>query len=660
MNKKGFIGGTFISLALALIIIIGVIAFLAPQTLRFTLIGIAIIIGSFVYAVPAALSGDFTREKFIFLVFLFGIGILVMFVPKLGLTQQLFIGATTTTISTDGQRVVITATPGGDRLAISLTNSELNQELKDSGFRVDRGVEIEIKSKSLKKVYPLVTTNDFFKTLDWKNVGDCFGCTTFTTTQDLIEECREDRSRPLTIHAFLDNVNAGAFYDIICVEQKPFAKRAHIQGEVIDEFNIEVDVGGVKKSLTRDTSQQTFYNGDIKVEYIGAYVAPEQLSQVPYDIQWTNGQFNFLINTNALAKQNEAYNTYQSCVGIYDDVDPDDRNANYKCITTYLNAIQSATQNQNTKFAPTLVTSLNFVTESLDKGRMEAIVVPSSTIIPLIRIIVDGEFLGFTPLSGKPQIQKVNGQCFEDIDTEAGDTDNMQRKMVIKNIGNEDAKFYISRVCTNTKLDALLLSSVDIDKGAQQELGVTITGAQSTQGSVQEGECTITVTDRNDNTLKDSCSFGISIDYATVECTSDQISCSEDKKSIVKCNSLGTGSEIIESCGEGNQCGLNDDGVVACVKTSLIDKLLEGGGAGEAELTQEELDLECTWYQKKVIREGEKKSWYNYIGIGKPQRYVETSCVIDPSFTLVGIAVIAMIFIITMLKVLKPTKRKKK
>jgi len=663
MNKKGLFQVAFIMpIVIGAIIIISAIAFLSSSTIRYTIIGVAVIGLTFVVGIPAALQGDFNNKKIYFLLILIGIGIFIILIPKLGIVEEVFVGATTTTISGTGDRVIITATPAKDRLVVSLSKDELNQELADDGFSVNRGVNIEIHSKKLTRIYPLVTTNTIFYTMNWENHNDIYA---FDTSENrLIERCKTDFARPNTIHVFYKVTNIPFYIDLVCVEQRAMAKRAILQGEAIDEFEIQVDVtGATSKVITRTSREQTFFDGDIKVEYIGDFSAPEQIAEVPYDIQWTNGQFNFLIDKNAATLQGTAYDRYISTISsLSQSGSASAYNSNFDAITRYLTDIGAALQKKNLEFAPTLVSSINFVTETNDKGRLEASIIPSAIRIPLIRITVDGTFLGIVPLSGQPQITKVNGQCFSDVITEAGDTSNMQRKLIVKNIGNENAKFYISRMCTNNKLDVLLLSSIDLLKGSTQELGATITGASSIQGVIQEGTCTITIIDSNDASKKDSCTFGISIDFATVMCTPNEISCSEDKSKVVQCNSLGTSQKIVKTCASGFQCGKSKDGPVDCIDKSgnVPDDGGNGGGGGGGEDSSEER-LVCQWYQTSSIKESKDSGLLGWRKIFNNEIIItEEKCKTDSTILLIFILGFITIIIVTTVITSKKSKKRKK
>lgn len=87
INRKGLFAITSMMI-LAVVIAIALISFLASPSIRFTLIGIALIAGIIIYVIPATLSGDFTGNKIAFIIILFLIAIVIMFLPEFGLFQQ--------------------------------------------------------------------------------------------------------------------------------------------------------------------------------------------------------------------------------------------------------------------------------------------------------------------------------------------------------------------------------------------------------------------------------------------------------------------------------------------------------------------------------------------------------------------------------------------
>ena len=87
MNKKG----TFVltgMMILGVVALVGLLSFVLSPTLRYTLIGMGIIGATFIYAIPAMIGSEVTRNKVIVVCILIGVGILVVFIPKLGLIQM--------------------------------------------------------------------------------------------------------------------------------------------------------------------------------------------------------------------------------------------------------------------------------------------------------------------------------------------------------------------------------------------------------------------------------------------------------------------------------------------------------------------------------------------------------------------------------------------
>jgi len=88
MNKKGFIFAITGMMILAVVIAVSLIGFFFFQNIRFTLIGVAIMVGTFVFAVPPALEGELTNRKIWFIVILFLIGGFFIILPYTGLLSQ--------------------------------------------------------------------------------------------------------------------------------------------------------------------------------------------------------------------------------------------------------------------------------------------------------------------------------------------------------------------------------------------------------------------------------------------------------------------------------------------------------------------------------------------------------------------------------------------
>lgn len=84
-NKKGFVLTIPILIAVVLLIVI-ILIFTVIN--KFAIIGGGIMVLAFIFAIPAALQGEFTARKVIFLVFLFLIGGGIIAIPYLGILEM--------------------------------------------------------------------------------------------------------------------------------------------------------------------------------------------------------------------------------------------------------------------------------------------------------------------------------------------------------------------------------------------------------------------------------------------------------------------------------------------------------------------------------------------------------------------------------------------
>jgi hypothetical protein len=99
VNKKGQFALAGLSVGVVIVLAVGILilavlgyfglsSFITSNL--WTIIGVTGIILTFVYAVPTALTGKFSKEKIGFVLALMFIFVLLIFVPKLGITQTVF------------------------------------------------------------------------------------------------------------------------------------------------------------------------------------------------------------------------------------------------------------------------------------------------------------------------------------------------------------------------------------------------------------------------------------------------------------------------------------------------------------------------------------------------------------------------------------------
>jgi hypothetical protein len=90
-DKKGLLPALIIPIVLGIVILIVLAAFLFSGTLRYIIIGVGILLGTFVYAIPAVLGSEVTRGKIAIVVILLAVGVLFMIVP--GVMQESYSGS---------------------------------------------------------------------------------------------------------------------------------------------------------------------------------------------------------------------------------------------------------------------------------------------------------------------------------------------------------------------------------------------------------------------------------------------------------------------------------------------------------------------------------------------------------------------------------------
>lgn len=148
-----------------------------------------------------------------------------------------------------------------------------------------------------------------------------------------------------------------------------------------------------------------------------------------------------------------------------------------------------------------------------------------------------------------PSIQKVNGNCFEDI-TE----DNFIRSLSIKNIGSEQGRFLLNSLsCDNSEVSITpLSSSVIINTNSIDS--ISFKAQANSGGKLISSNCKINIIDEVTRKT-DSCSFKVSIKSPIIICSKNEIKCDSDKNKITQCNFQGTEfSNVIKTCNMGEEC----------------------------------------------------------------------------------------------------------
>lgn len=608
MNKKGII--PILPASMILAIAVGVVILVFGLMFGFKVIfstkylvygvGILILVLLFIYAVPAFFSGNASRGKTgVFLLLIF-VGALFIILPSLGFFKQEILAVTTdVSVLGEGNRIRIAATPGSENTIVELSKDELNSKIEGQGWTVDKGVKIELQTLSFEERYTLVRQeNEIFKAYDDFDKGNLFGDAFLFSRDSLIRNCRTKNSLPDTIDAYRDGASEGAFSipNLHCVvgRTQGVGNVAHIDGQGSDEFVLKVTVSGEEpKQITRTDRDVSFAGGKINIHFVTSLSAAEYIKDIPFDILWQDSQFKHLITKNALARQNEEKNNYQSCIKILSSTISTKAKLKEQqsCISKYNNEIVDILSNQNDKFSPSVVEFLNFDSKDTNKGEMRAKL--KSIKLPLLIIEVDGKFLGIEKLSGEPEIL----ECVNDISTTSGRESEMKGELKIKNKGTNEGTFLINYKCDNPNIGMLLTSNVILQKGEEESLVATISGTSKKKGVTESARCKIIVTDRNSK-KSDDCNFDVDIEFAEGICVPNQVSCSLDGTKVEKCNAEGDKVSTIKTCSDTQECDLKIGTGVTCVSKSLLDRIspqstIVENASGKIDAKLESVRIKC-------------------------------------------------------------------
>lgn len=475
-----------------------------------------------------------------------------------GNVQQTVFGVSNVEVLGEGDRVLITTSVGSgvENVVVELTQSQLNSELQGDGWSVDRGVLIELDLIDFNKIYNLNLNSDQnFRTIDFQNTGNTF----LSGKQDMIEECRTDRGLPQTIDATTNGVLIG-FRDLYCFVPRIFGTNGDFSGTSINDFSVQVTSGTDTELITRTTPTANLNNGDVQVSFEGLLQAPQDIEEVPFNVFWKDGQFRFLIGeqSETFTIESDPETRMRSCTS---GISVDNTLEEYtNCMNQYNTQMLNSIQDRTDEFSPTIVSDVDFSgTQMIVDVRENSI-----TSFPVVRIIVDGDFLGIDRLSGEPNI--VN--CVDDVNDKNGDS--VIDSLSVKNTGNERASFDVSITCNNPKItvsSSNLISSINPDE--TETISVRTSGFSDNPNTVETAVCSVKVTDRNSGS-SDSCSYNVRYEFADVICQPNQRLCSEDGNEVLECSFDGTETNVVETCESDEICGSDSSGKVTCIEEGSI------------------------------------------------------------------------------------------
>jgi len=628
-NKRGIIAipaFVFASLLIIASILIGFLLFSAK--VRWVIIGIGVIIGSFIILVNAV-RGEFTGAKFgvFILILLVGVGIIF----SAGFMQTIF-AISDITILGDGDKLLIIQTLGSgtENMVVELPKDTLNQKLTGEGWEVDKGIRIELDLLKFEEQYPLnKNQNEIFYKIRDDNTGKIrFGLALYAfitnnyekNKEILLDECKINKGLTNTIDVTL--IEGGLFTrdSLICYVAEEYAVNGQISGAGIDVFEIEIKPSGMSSQIMTRDNQVVRFDDDIEISFEGTIKASTSVKQVPYNILWKDGKFQHLISSSKSSNfiGVDKSRTYMSGCSPKDLLDVQKHE---NCMNDYNNDLDNSLQNRNNEFAPFVVNSLKIEQNTL-------IADVKYTQYPILRTLISGKFLGIERLSGIPKI--VN--CVSDVDEKSGKE--IVDMLKIKNIGNQKGLFLFEANCDNNNFD-VIGKSISINAGNTESITTKMIASSDKRGITEKGTCKITIEDKTSG-KSDSCFFNVEIEFTDIICTPNTLLCSKDITQILKCSSGGDETSVSETCDTNEHCGFNaEKNQVDCISGEISPECKinndceKGYECKNSECIEKQPILtpsDCRVWEKYAETKTKKYDWWDYIGIGEPEIITEPEC----------------------------------
>lgn len=255
------------------------------------------------------------------------------------------------------------------------------------------------------------------------------------------------------------------------------------------------------------------------------------------------------------------YNTYNSYLtnGLKSDIESYAESSNP---TNYANILRS---NANSIIRDVTDEKEDFTYSVLDSsvssGKVK-IDLGRQIVFPLFRLIIDADYLEINIPTGDPEIVSVTNVEF---------TEGLsgQMRAVVKNKGSSKGGFTARVInCDSGFSSSTSPIGINLDPQQTSELSFNIIGSTTSGQASISGRCTLELKESTSGEIATK-SFSVEMEQIQ-QCAPLSKACSFDKgKEVIKqCNSAGTAYEIIESCGDNEECRLTPSGAECVVKGS--------------------------------------------------------------------------------------------
>lgn len=639
-NKRGQLGVT--AGIVAVIIAIGLlIGFFVFQNIRFIIIGIALMVASLIVFIKTPRESN--RLSFSLILLVVGIGFTLL--PSFGLFSQSFIGGSTTLsidrADYDGRDLqILTASLGNgyDEYVINFDNQEIGREV---GENVRNDVNGRIRIRDFSSEFNLVKSSDpnevFYQT-DLFVYRDIFMVDANQwSTQRGVQECRNrGATDPVNWYA-IDVGLPFAYYDLYCIGLKQIAARGDITGVREKKFVIDVTIDGETVQMDQDDNFVELHGGDVRVELVGQLESFNDIEEVPYDILWMPSQFRWLVSeaSDRYAGKTTAgdfMTSFQGQPSSHVVNDPQNNPFFQRSRRWDVDTIATSLSNLNSQFEQEpLVKDIQISTTNGGSYGSQAngdmIIQTGPTAFPVVRIILDADYVGIVPLKGKPQIT----QCLTTTNLESGQ--NVPKTFQVRNSGDGDGQFSARVECSNPRIDVDIEPIGIVGAGQTRTVDALIGGLAPEKN--EAGSCKLIVQDVGSGE-QTSCNFNVNVEFVDTLCEPNRLYC--DGQELKMCSPTGNNAETIEVCGGDTACGYNFNfGEYQCIEKGTGGEPPRNGGGqngdgGFGDPNNNRNDCEAKADAQPYLgwtfvqKESQSCGFFCSLGLSNPKNVVESSC----------------------------------
>lgn len=658
-NKKGFILTIpilIIGAILIILILLGLNSFVNENKLL--LIGLTIIILTFIYVLPASVQGDLTNKKIalVVILFLFGAIFIVFqytpFIMQAVLPSYLSIDRVEN-VGVGSEFLVFSTIGSSEVLKIDWDASDFNNKINPKGYMVDRGVNLDVELTEWSHTFPIIhNPNKQFFEFGVQDIVPFVGVEAFCELDDCNEKLTESEKVPGATYVAIYHEDTIPLYQCKCVWSIPVASVGEFSSGISYlDYNLNFDTGTESKNLQRGTSSVNLENGNLRAEFVGTFGNIDQINNPGYDVLRKDGVYTHLISDEA--HSTDGINLPSSW--LYDCEPPEGTFFNYEpyhvpellnCIGTYNSLSHSADNSKNSEYTGLTGGTLSFSSQNMKLDT------PTLDFKPAFKLFIKADWIGLKELSGKPSITN----CAGDIDTNSITKKNT--KIKIKNIGDKTGQFEYVSVCSDSDASFYMSETLtSLNSGEEKEFNLVFSGSNDNPSSDLTGTCTHKVRDIKSG-IEDTCISNFNVEYtADGFCAPDSERCNPtDEKIWEKCKSDGTSYEIVKTCAI--KCEYNPDGKTFQCKEGLETK--------EKKNVSEETNLTCRWFEESYSITTEEEDcgafqWRAWLPFAECKTYTKKveGCRTAGWIWGVLLGIFALLIVIMLFVLLTPRKKKK-